>query len=60
MVLGIILVLGLITLFFVYVLPTMNTDTVPQNDSLDVNVTLPTNEVTPPTTGNIPPASPNP
>lgn len=56
-ILGVIVALILVTLFFIYVLPVLRTNmnTAPKNDSMNINVTLPTS--TTPTTGN-PPATP--
>lgn len=51
-VLGVIVALILIFLFFVYVLPTLRSDTTVKSDNLDINVTLPANSNTPPTTVN--------
>jgi hypothetical protein len=45
--LGIILAFLLVVLFFVYILPTFRTDirTTPETNNIDVNVTVPENEV---------------
>jgi hypothetical protein len=49
-VIGVIAILILIAIFFVYILPAMNTNAAPKTNSIDVNVKLPANGTTPPAT----------
>ncbi len=51
-VLGIILTLVIITLFFLYVVPQFRPSTKAESDSINVNIKLPENEIPSPTVSN--------
>lgn len=54
LVLGVILALILVALFFVYGLPAIrNNNAVPQNGNIDVNITVPASETTPSPAANL-------